>query len=101
MSPKVVNVHCKKCGKDFNRIDWLTNKECDMPEACSCPEVKKAMQQANQAINKARTKAFSVEKRVTSLHTRLDENTDQIYLTGVEPLVVIEVKRIYQQGKRK
>lgn len=45
-------VHCKMCDKDFSRIDWLKNKDCDNPN-CSCPEVKRAMRAANDAIKKA------------------------------------------------
>jgi hypothetical protein len=97
MSPKVVvNVHCKACGKDFERLDWMKNTKCDMPEKCHCPEVQKAMQKATQAINKARM--VTMEKTVKPLPTQRDEDIPQLYLENVEPLVVIEIKRP-NQGK--
>ena len=96
MSPKVTNVHCKVCGKDFARLEWLKNKECDMPDKCGCPEVKKAMHLTNQAIHKAKTAPTSVSmtKQVKPIPTQCKENVDQIYLTNLEPLIVIEIKRV-------
>ena len=99
MTHKVVNVHCKACGKDFDRLDWLKNKECDMPEVCHCPEVQKAMQKANQVIDKARTATVLMEKSIKPIPSQRDENEHQLYLQNVEPLVVIEIKR--PNGKRK
>ena len=90
-------VHCKVCDKKFQRLEWLKNKDCDMPEKCGCPEVKKAMQKANQVIEKAKTTtpaSWSHDKSVKALPTGCKENEDQIYLTNVEPLIIIEVKKV-------
>lgn len=94
MSPK--NIHCKACGRDFSRLGWMTNKECDIPEQCHCPEVKKAMAQANNVINKAKKQAgFKVEHTLISLPTQRDDQIGQ-YFIPIEPLVVINV--IKQKG---
>lgn len=95
MSHKVQNVHCKMCDRDFDRLEWLTNKECDKPELCHCPEVQKAMKKANQAINKAKnnTGAWNVEKRVTSIPTQRKEDVDQLFISKIEPLMVIEITK--------
>lgn len=95
MSPKAVvsNVICKPCGKKFARLEWLKNRECDCPEKCGCPEVKKAMQQAQSTINKARKMTtFVVERTSRSLPTQRNPSLTQYHIP-VEPLVVIEIKR--------
>jgi hypothetical protein len=72
----------------------LKNKECDQPEKCHCPEVKKAMQKANQVIDKAKSSTVVLmEKSIKPLPTQMDDTVDQLYIQNVEPLIVIEIKR--------
>ena len=83
-------VHCKKCSKDFTRLDWMTNKVCDNPD-CNCPEVKKAMQAAEAAINKAKqTSRTFIKITTTTMPTQRDETKDQMYIQ-VPPVTVIDV----------
>ena len=97
MSPKVKNVHCKACGKSFDRIGWMTNKECDIPEQCHCPEVKKAMQKTQQVIDKAKKNAgYTTETTRISLPTARNDEEAQYYIP-LEPLMVINI--VKNKGK--
>jgi hypothetical protein len=96
MNPtQIKNVHCKVCGKDFDRMGWLTNKQCEMGEQCRCPEVKKAVTKANEAINKAKhssTVSFTKSESSSTLPTQHKEGEEQ-HEMNVHPIVMIEIKK--------
>lgn len=58
------NVRCKQCDKQFTRLEWMTNKTCENPN-CNCPEVKKAINEATNVI----------EKVMRSTQIEVSENT--------------------------
>jgi hypothetical protein len=93
MSPKVINIHCKRCDKDFTRLEWMQNKVCDNPE-CNCPEIRKTMQQATDVINKAKesSRVNHIKTTTTTIPTGYidDVNVDQLEI-DVPPITVIEI----------
>src|SRR5260370_11596386 len=86
-------VTCKQCKKSFKRITWLENRVCENPN-CSCPEVKRSMKAANEAISKAQTssKSTDIKKYETPLpddyDTLLGENQ---YYVDCPPVQVINI----------
>ena len=101
MTPKVnpgPNITCKQCSKVFSRLDWLTNKVCDNPD-CNCPEVKKSMQAANDAINKAKSSSRLNAIKVTTetIPTGRIVTEDQLVI-NVPPITTIEIT-VPRKGK--
>lgn len=89
----VARVKCRECKVWFPRLDWMTNKECNNPN-CSCPEVKKLRNAANDVINKAKessritTNIINVKRG--TIPTGYEEETPQ-YMVDVPDVMVIDV----------
>jgi hypothetical protein len=91
MSPKVVNITCKRCDKTFTRLEWMTNKICDNPN-CNCPEVRKTMEQANAVIDKAKqsSRINSIKVTTETMPTKRNDRVDQLEI-DVPPVTVVEI----------
>lgn len=93
MVPSKAQVYCKHCKRNFARLEWMTNKICDNPN-CNCPEIRKSMEQATKAIDKARATSVvgrnTIKVTTTTMPTGMDENLDQ-YFIEIAPVTVIEV----------
>lgn len=91
MTNETARVKCRECKVWFPRLEWMTNKECNNPN-CSCPEVRKLREAANDVINKAKQSSRTniVNTKRGTVPTGYDEPTPQ-YMVDVPDVLVIDV----------
>jgi hypothetical protein len=100
MTAKAGKVTCKVCRKEFERIEWLNNKDCDRPDVCSCPEVQRAMRIARATIDKATTESKNIIKVDTHpMPTQRNVDMDQLYMS-IQPIQVIEIQPPSRSSRR-
>lgn len=96
-----IKITCKICKTRFDRLDWMTKKDCENPN-CRCPEVVKLRQTTNDVINKAKESSGNQQRITrTTVPTGYDADTKQ-YMMDVPDVLVVDILVPYRnQNPRK
>lgn len=96
-------IKCKKCPKVFNNhLEYLQNKECENPD-CQCINVKEAMRQTEELLEKVRQPKVILHPKVCDLPDDCSDTSIERRLVNVDQALYCTVvpKKDFRKPSRK